>query len=100
LTRRNRSQGLIEGSDVNLYGTTPAGGLYSNHCSGGCGTVFKVTPWGHLTTLHLFTGADGAGRYAGLVQASDGNFYGTTYGGALGGGTVFRLTPSSTLATR
>ena len=37
---------------------------------------------------------------AALVQATDGNFYGTTSaGGANGGGTVFKITPSGTLTT-
>ena len=46
-----------------------------------------------LTTLHSFDGSDGANPSAGLIQATDGNFYGTTYyGGANNDGTVFRLT--------
>ena len=49
-------------------------------------------PSGTLTILHTFVGADGALPYAGLVQGSDGNFYGTTSsGGANNVGTVFRL---------
>ena len=45
-----------------------------------------------LNTLYSFAGSDGAQPYAGLVQGSDGNFYGTTYGGgAHDAGTVFRL---------
>jgi uncharacterized repeat protein (TIGR03803 family) len=84
--------GLIQGSDGNFYGTTYTGG------SAGFGTVFKVTPDGTETVLHSFAGGgDGANPYAGVVQGSDGNFYGTTYaGGDNGLGTVFRLTPGGT----
>src|SRR6202035_1752645 len=53
-----------------------------------------------LTTLYSFAGSDGAQPYAGLVQGSDGNFYGTTSGGGVNlGGTVFKITPSGTLTT-
>ena len=44
------------------------------------GTVFKITPSGTLTTLYSFAGSDGACPQAGLVKATDGNFYGTTDG--------------------
>ena len=69
-----------------------------------CGTVFQITPSGTLTTLYSFCSqsncADGADPYAGLVQGTDGNFYGTTYsGGSLRHGTVFKITPSGTLTT-
>lgn len=82
--------GLIQGSDGNLYGTTYFGG------SNGFGTVFKVTPGGTETVLYSFAGgSDGQNPYAGVIQGSDGNFYGTTYNGGAGGhGSVFRLTPS------
>jgi uncharacterized repeat protein (TIGR03803 family) len=82
---------LVQGSDGNFYGTTAAGG--DNHK----GTVFRIDATGNLTTLHSFSGfpSDGATPVAGLVQGSDGNFYGTT---ALGGmfyqGTLFRMTPA------
>src|ERR1019366_5606581 len=63
------------------------------------GTVFKITPSGTLTTLHSFDDTDGAGP-GGLIQASDGNFYGTTWvGGANGYGTVFKITPAGALTT-
>ena len=53
-----------------------------------------------LTTLYSFAGSDGAQPTAGLVQGSDGNFYGTTsQGGANGEGAVFKITPSGTLTT-
>jgi uncharacterized repeat protein (TIGR03803 family) len=47
------------------------------------------------TNLHYFgTGTDGANPAAALIQGTDGNFYGTTYGGGAGGtGTVFKITP-------
>jgi uncharacterized repeat protein (TIGR03803 family) len=85
--------GLIQGSDGNFYGTTGAGGTNDD------GTVFKITPSGTETVLHTFakSGSDGETPYAGLIQGSDGNFYGTTYfGGASGFGTVFKVTPSGT----
>ncbi len=62
--------------------------------------VFKITPGGTLTTLHEFVGADGSYPYAGLVLATDGNFYGSAPGGAPDGGavsTAFEITPGGTL---
>jgi uncharacterized repeat protein (TIGR03803 family) len=102
--------GLVQGIDGNFYGTTSRGGA-NDTCTGGCGTVFRITPEGTLTTLHSFDGTDGSSTQAGLVQASNGNFYGTTYGGGandlsacnvdgyVGCGTVFEITPAGTLTT-
>jgi uncharacterized repeat protein (TIGR03803 family) len=89
--------GLVQGSDGNLYGTTLGGGTSSTNCPGTCGTVFKISSAGALTNLYSFTGgADGASPYAGLVQGSDGNLYGTTYtGGANDDGTVFKMLVST-----
>ncbi len=58
--------------------------------------VFKITPTGKLTVLHNINGTtDGEGPFAGLVQATDGNFYGTTSsGGTTSQGTVFRISPT------
>jgi uncharacterized repeat protein (TIGR03803 family) len=84
----------VEGRDGNLYGTTSFGG--GNPAYGG--TVFKISLTGTLTTLHSFDGSDGSGAEAGLIQANDGNFYGTTSGfGGSNLGTVFRITPSGEL---
>jgi uncharacterized repeat protein (TIGR03803 family) len=101
--------GLIQATDGNFYGVTSSGG--ANHCfqipqaGGNCGTVFRMTPSGEVTTLHSFGASitDGVTPLASLVQASDGNFYGTTVNGGAnacstaGGtnncGTVFRITP-------
>ena len=83
--------GLIQGSDGNFYGTTKVGGF--GDCTYGCGTVFKITPQGVETVLHSFAdGYDGL-TPNGLIQGSDGNFYGTTVGGGFGYGTVFKITP-------
>jgi len=88
---------LIQGSDGNFYGTTYQGG-------NGQGTVFKLTPMGTLTTLWQFDGFKGGGAFpsAGLVEGSDGSFYGTTDSGGdkhglnAYGGTIFKLSFSST----
>jgi uncharacterized repeat protein (TIGR03803 family) len=92
--------GLVQGTDGNFYGTTQQGGVYDN-CSGTtCGTIFRITPDGVLTVLHSFNGSNGAYPMASLIQASDGNFYGTTgNGGAYGGGTAFRIAATGTLTT-
>jgi len=96
--------GLTQGADGNFYGTTDSGGTGKCTISTpGCGTVFKITPSGALTTLYNLTDATGAGPAAALVQATDGNFYGTTFGGGNspgcfhGCGTVFRMTPTGAL---
>jgi uncharacterized repeat protein (TIGR03803 family) len=89
--------GLARGSDGYFYGTTFYGGTNGNN-----GTVFRITPSGSLTSLWSFTGfSDGASPNAGLVQGSDGLFYGTTIGGfgASFHGTVFRISSSGSLTT-
>jgi uncharacterized repeat protein (TIGR03803 family) len=100
--------GLVQGTDGNFYGTTVSGGSESDHCSlPGCGTIFKISPTGTLTTLYSFCPqancTDGVYPEAALVQATDGNFYGTTpYGGtgANGGsGTIFRITSGGAFTT-
>src|ERR1022692_4823686 len=88
--------GLVQAANGDLYGTTPQGGANRG------GTIFKITPGGTLTTLYSFcfqSGCtDGSTPFAGLVQAANGDLYGTTfYGGS--GGTVFKITPGGTLTT-
>jgi uncharacterized repeat protein (TIGR03803 family) len=91
------SAGLIQATDGNIYGTTALGGTDN------FGTIFMVTPDGTETVLYAFksgatrltVGPDGAEPAAGVTEGSDGNFYGTAAaGGANGGGTLFRLTPT------
>jgi len=88
----------IQGSDGNLYGTTEGGG--STNCNAidqdGCGTIFKLTLAGAFTSVYTFCTQPpcpaGYQPWAPLVQASDGNFYGTTNQG--GKGWVFKMTPN------
>jgi uncharacterized repeat protein (TIGR03803 family) len=98
--------GLVQGSDGNFYGTTSAGGAYTNQSGLGYGTVFEFATNGTLTTLVSFGNTNGANPQAGLVQASDGNFYGTTSAGGaytnqsgFGYGTIFKLATNGTLTT-
>jgi len=96
--------GLTQGIDGNFYGTTYYGGTPTCGING-CGTVFKITPNGNLTTLYSFCSqagcADGADPDGPLVQATDGNFYGTARGGGSGQwfGTVFEISPTGNLTT-
>src|SRR5271168_4027197 len=95
--------GLVQATDGNFYGTTYEGGGNST-CGNGCGTVFKITPAGVLTTLHTFNFTDGADPNGVLIQAADGNLYGTTANGGSGSpcpvcGTAFKITLEGILTT-
>lgn len=94
---------LTQGTDGNFYGASSAGGLNNN------GTVFRITPAGHLTTIYNFCSlancADGSSPNGTLLLGPGGNLYGTTqFGGSevcgiSGCGTVFEITPSGKLTT-
>ncbi len=110
---QNPYGGLVQAANGDFYGTTGAGGLGCSIFL--CGTVYKITPAGALTTIYNFCSetscADGDFPFAGLVQASSGELYGTTYSGGAGGasaanclnpnscGTVFKITPSGARTT-
>ncbi len=81
------NSGLVQGSDGNLYGTTPYGGsgaTLSGAPAPGSGTVFKISPEGAYTILHNFNDGtvsnDGATPEGALIEGTDGNYYGVTGG--------------------
>lgn len=102
----SRPRGLIRGTDGNFYGVTFYGGNRSIDFPFGAGTLYAMTSIGGLKTLYRFCSQkkcpDGANPFAGLIQSTDGNFYGTTFDGGSNAsgcpqtadgpcGTVFRL---------
>jgi uncharacterized repeat protein (TIGR03803 family) len=79
---------LVQASDGNFYGTTTAGGKK------GYGTIFRMNPNGAVTVFYSFLGGSQDGKIpdGGLVQATDGNLYGTTSeGGAHSCGTLYQI---------
>ncbi len=92
----------FEGS---YFGTTMFGGSLNCEPGGpyvGCGVIFKMNPTGSVVPLHYFAGPPTEGTYpeAALIQATDGNFYGTTaYGGSSDDGTIFKITPGGEFTT-
>jgi uncharacterized repeat protein (TIGR03803 family) len=88
--------GMVAAADGNVYGTTSEGGI---QWVGG-GTIFKDNPkTGIFSVVHDFGSIPNDGiTGAGLMQASDGNFYGVTEGGGTQGdnGTLFEMAPGST----
>ncbi|HEY6765195.1 MAG TPA: choice-of-anchor tandem repeat GloVer-containing protein [Candidatus Sulfotelmatobacter sp.] len=89
--------GLTQENDGNFYGVTIWGGDLTCNPATGCGSIFKITTAGSLTTLHNFEIDDGLNPYSALVQGNDGNLYGTTfYGGTDRQGTIFEITTGGT----
>lgn len=95
---------LIIGADGQIYGTTMIGG------SADRGTIYRISTAGVFESLYSFprlsaftagvaTNATGANPRAGLLLASDGNYYGTAFqGGPTGHGTVYRMTPAGAVS--
>ena len=85
---------LIQATDGNFYGTTEQGGTDN------VGTFFQVTPAGVYTVLYSFTGGtDGSRPLRGVVQGTDGYFYGVcNEGGTYAGGAIYRIVVSGTTA--
>ena len=92
--------GVISDGAGSLYGTTERGGAYFGGSNPGYGTVFRLTPsgsgWKESVLYSFQNGSDGEYPDAGLIFDPSGNLYGATdNGGQDGGGTVFKLSPSS-----
>src|SRR5262245_5781347 len=73
----NPQFGLIEGNDGAFYGTTSGGGAFS------AGTAFRANMFGRISVLHSFGDGPSDGQFPSspLIQAADGTFFGTTFGG-------------------
>ncbi len=87
----------IQASDGRLYGTTQYGGSHN------VGTVYTLESTGKINVLYSFVphpGDTATSNPANLLQASDGNLYGTTsLGGAADEGTVFKISPTTGFST-
>jgi uncharacterized repeat protein (TIGR03803 family) len=88
-------QALTHAGDGNFYGT-----LQYGPNSAAAGAIFRMTPTGVVTLMHVFNGADGNTPSGNLVEPGDGNFYGTTAGGGVSNsGTVFRMAADGSITT-
>ena len=77
---------LVQGTNGSFYGTTNTGGTNNN------GVVFEITASGKFTLLHSFLQAvDGFEPQSAMVQATDGNLYGTTWNSVPS--SLFKITP-------
>jgi len=87
--------GLLAASDGYLYGSSALGGANT------CGTLFRITTTGTFTKLAEFPNWSCINGFTAepasvLVQHTNGSLYGTTYfGGTLGSGNVYTLTPTT-----
>jgi uncharacterized repeat protein (TIGR03803 family) len=93
----NPFSGLVQASNGDFYGTTYSGGAST---TGYSGTIYKISPAGDFTLLHSFDGTDGAYPARPLIQATNGNLYGSTStAGPDNLGTMFQITPAGVLTT-
>ena len=82
--------GVTLGTDGYNYGTMAFGGTNYE------GVLYRMDAIGQYTVLHNFAGGtDGSRPYAPPILASDGNFYGTTFGDSATASTVYQYSPST-----
>jgi uncharacterized repeat protein (TIGR03803 family) len=91
--------GLVQRRDGSFYGTTWYGGAYVDQYGYGEGAVFQITSNGVFTSLYSFSDTGDGRNPNGLIEGSDGNLYGTTFGGGASHGTVFQITTNGVLTT-
>jgi uncharacterized repeat protein (TIGR03803 family) len=91
---------LLLASDGSFYGVTQGGGVSDDNCPHGCGTIFKLTPQGVLTTLYYFDPDNGFSPRQ-LIQGADGNFYGWAYQSYFEDFNIdiFQMTPQGNVST-
>jgi uncharacterized repeat protein (TIGR03803 family) len=83
---------LILAKDGSFYGLASGTISFGSCMQVACGSVYRMTPDGTVSVIYTFSGPDGQNPVGSLLQASDGNLYGTTVaGGALNAGIVFRV---------
>jgi len=85
---------LLQASDGNFYGPS-----VSTNVNGGCGSIFRMSATGTVSTVYSFDTTHGCNPVGPLVQDAKGYLYGTTFsGGSFDLGVVFRLTTRGVLA--
>lgn len=82
--------GVVQAPNGKFYGVLTSG------CANSFGGIYEITPSGAFTLMYSFTGGiDGGNPKAALCLAANGKFYGTTYTGGTGNGTIFSYIPGA-----
>jgi uncharacterized repeat protein (TIGR03803 family) len=87
----DQAGGAVVVSGGNFIGTSSFGGEW--------GSIYQLSPTGTMQVLYAFTNGADEALPNGVMLASDGNYYGTTYGWIGQNGTIWQLTPGGTFTT-